>query len=404
MDNRQYINKVIKTKTLKIVYLGFTEKLSSKHAGAVHVGEIVRGFIKNKHKVYLYCEEDNVHYNYVHYAKIPIGFKNLLPLNIIKTIPTLRRILGDFKRNKPDIIYERWLHPDIFSYFIAKITQVPRILEVNYPVTEEFHSYPVLSTISGFFRKIQFNQCSAIITQTKTLAKLLRTLTSTPIYVVPNGVNTSRFKTKLNIPTVFNNINDIEKKMIITFVGSFRPWHGTQQIPLIAEKIIQKHKNVIFILVGDGELLANVKKSIPDSLKSDIILTGAQSYNEIPKYLANSDILIAPFDAANWKVFRKYSFWWCPIKLFEYMSSGKPIVSYDYLEVEEIIGNNNLLARKGDMDDFIDKLDYLINNKSLRIRIGKQNRLIAIKEYKWNGRVKQTLKIINDVLYNKRAR
>ncbi|RJQ35842.1 glycosyltransferase family 1 protein [Candidatus Microgenomates bacterium] len=387
-----------KYNNLNIAYLGLSEKLSSRHAGAIHVGEIVKGFKKFKNKVHLYCEENNKHYNYVHYVKLPIGFKEILLLNIIKAFKSLKEILRDFEHYKPDIIYERWHHPDIFSYIIARKTKVPRMLEVNSPITEEIHSYPILSIISKLFRKIQFDQSSAIITQTKTLAKLLRTMTNTPVYIVPNGVSTDMFTDKLEFPLIYNNIPNIDKKIKVTFVGSFKQWHGVEQIPLIAKKIIEKHNNVIFILVGSGELLSNVLNIIPNHLKKDIILTGAQPYEEIPKYLANSDILIAPFNAANYKAFKKYHFWWCPIKLYEYMSSGKPIVSYDYLEVKEIIGNHNLLAKIGNKNDFIDKLDSLINNKSLRIKIGKQNRLIAIKEYTWSKRVKQTLKVIHSVL------
>ena len=54
----------------------------------------------------------------------------------------------------------------------------------------------------------------------------------------------------------------------------------------------------------------------------------------MPKYLVASDILIAPFNTERFKLIEKYGFWWCPVKLFEYLAMGKPILTYEYPEVK----------------------------------------------------------------------
>ena len=60
------------------------------------------------------------------------------------------------------------------------------------------------------------------------------------------------------------------------------------------------------------------------------------------------------------------------------MSSGKPIVSYDYYEVRNIVKDAGLLAKPGDFNDFINKLNELINNKKLRIKLGDKARNLAL--------------------------
>ena len=145
------------------------------------------------------------------------------------------------------------------------------------------------------------------------------------------------------------------------------------------------------MLVGSGELFEHIKKIKTDNM----ILLGAKPHEEIPKYLALSDILIAPF---NDEYFRGFGFWWNPVKLFEYMAAGKPVVSYNYEEVRKIVRDAGLLAKPGDLEDFIKKLEYLIEDENLRREMGRKGREIAVKEYDWKIRAKQTVEVYKQVL------
>ena len=77
---------------------------------------------------------------------------------------------------------------------------------------------------------------------------------------------------------------------------------------------------------------------------------------------------------------------------------GKPVVSFDFDEVRKIIKNSGLLARVGDLSDFIDKLDYLINNKDEREKLGKHGRELALREYDWEKRAEETVDVYKKVL------
>jgi len=80
----------------------------------------------------------------------------------------------------------------------------------------------------------------------------------------------------------------------------------------------------------DRKLFDKVQKASKGH--ENIILTGAVDYDEVPGIMADSDILIAPFNTRGFEALDEHGFWWCPVKLFEYMASGKPVVSYDFPE------------------------------------------------------------------------
>jgi len=125
-------------------------------------------------------------------------------------------------------------------------------------------------------------------------------------------------------------------------------------------------------------------------------LTGSKPMGEIPAYLSAADIAIAPFNTKKFRKLEKYGFWWCPVKLFEYMASGKPIISYDYFEVKNIVKNSGLLVKPGDFETFQNKLKGLIENKKLRLKLGKMARKIALM-YDWKYRAEEVYKIYKNV-------
>jgi glycosyltransferase involved in cell wall biosynthesis len=125
----------------------------------------------------------------------------------------------------------------------------------------------------------------------------------------------------------------------------------------------------------------------------NVVLTGPVESEQIPEILASSDILIAPFDTSGYRILEKYGFWWCPIKLFEYMASGKPIVSYNFKEVKNVVRDAGLLAEPNNLDQFIKYLSQLVRDEDLRKKMGEKGRKIAEMEYDWGKRAKETIRV-----------
>lgn len=392
---------------MKIAYFAFDQFIPSKHAGFVHTSEIVRNLQEIGHDVELYAlpappklynilkwhdTYQNIKVNYVRFTvSFKAGVIVFLPLNI----PSFWSALENISKQETDVIHERFHTPNPFGWYIAKKKKIPRILEVNsLYIEDEAYKNRLLIRLASYDRNKQFRNTKAIITQTESLKRMIGTITDRPIYVVPNGVNTSKFRPDIASDNVKQSLYLNAGDIIITFVGSFREWHGVHQIPYIASRIQKSHNNVKFLLIGSGPLYDSVNKNKSDNM----ILIGPKEYEKIPEYLAISDILIAPFDASKFKYIDKYGFWWNPVKLFEYLSSGKPIVTYDYPEIAKIIKDTGMLAAPGNINDFTDKLEYLILDEKARTEIGRRGRELAIREYDWKIRAKETSYIYEEIL------
>lgn len=392
---------------MKIAYFAFDQFIPSKHAGFVHTSEIINSLQQIGHDVTLYALpappmlynilkwEDVYHNIKVKYVRFTVSFRPnviaFLPLNI----PSFFNVWKNLSRQNPDIIHERFHTPNPFGRYIADKKNIPRIVEVNSLYIEDgAYKNKLLIKIATYDRYKQFQNAEALITQTESLRNILETITDKPIYVVANGVDTKKFRPDIASSSMRHDLKLKEDDIVVTFVGSFRKWHGVHRIPEIASEIKKRHSNVKFVLIGYGPLFEHV-----NSMKTDnMFLTGPVEYDEIPELLASSDILIAPFDTSRFNYFEKYGFWWNPVKLFEYASVGRPVVSYDYPEIRKIVGECGLLAEPGNLNDFIDKLSELIENSRLRTELGKKGRAIAVREYDWKVRALQTENVYKQVL------
>lgn len=375
--------------TLNIAYLALSEQYGSNHAGFSHTYNITKSLGKYCNRVNVFFLNDEVGFikkegnTYYHGIMLPSS-KNLFKIfKFIKSYSYIKKLTKN-----ADLIYERF-HVNPIDLLFVKNKKY--ILEMNDP------AMVLYSGIKGKIYRILVNKkidrANGIITQTITLKNLLNKFTNKRIDVVSNGVDTKLFNpnVKTNIRKEFG-IKDSE--ILVMFSGGFMQWHGVQDVT----KLAKDFNEVKFMLVGDGPLFEELENK-SKKLKN-IILAGSKKYEEIPKYLQAADILIAPFNTERFKHLEEYGFWWCPVKLFEYMAMGKSILSYDYDEIKAILKNGGITAKSGDLKDFENKLEMLINNKKLRIELGKTAKKISL-EYTWEERASFLMKFLIIKLNNK---
>ncbi len=366
---------------MKIAYLALGEEYGSPHAGFVHTYNIVKSLSEITNvKLFITGNSDN--------NDIPVSFVSLPSMknkNIIRGIKDFKKIKNEIRDF--DIIHERFHINPIDLSFIGNKKYV---LEVNDPALV-IHSGAKGRIFSKLIR-MKFKKADAIITQTETLKKILSKFYNGKIFVIPNGVDTNFFEKNNNSFDVRKRYSVDKNIPIITFMGAFREWHGVQDIPEISKKI-NTELEPVFILVGSGPLFNEVKKK----KTSNMIFESRLNHFEIPAVLSQSDILIAPFNTNRFKSLETYGFYWCPVKLFEYMAAGKPIVSYNFSEIKKIVGESSLLSEPDNIDGFVDNLNTLIENPKLRKRMGEYGKKFANENYDWQKRAKDTLKVYEEI-------
>jgi glycosyltransferase involved in cell wall biosynthesis len=132
------------------------------------------------------------------------------------------------------------------------------------------------------------------------------------------------------------------------------------------------------MIVGGGRDFSRLKQFTKEyGLTDKVIFTGFKREDEVPKYIASADVAVACFEANNITKCKS------PLKIVEYLASGKPIVGSDVGDVGRMLGGAGILTKPGDTNSLADGILKLLNNKKLRNELGKKARKRAEEEYNW---------------------
>ncbi|MCD6434123.1 MAG: glycosyltransferase family 4 protein [Candidatus Diapherotrites archaeon] len=346
--------------------------------------------MKGKISAIYYCNDKNGA-GFLHSKHIANELAKIAEAKLITKPRSLKEFLKYRKRIKEaDIFHERFcINPMPLLLWFG--SDAKYVLEMNDPGFETWSG--LKKYLYRPFIKLKLLFCDAIVTQTETLRKIISRHTDKPIFVLPNAANPSLFR----IPRKeINKIKDkYRNKKVVCLVSSFQPWHGVIETIKLAVK--KEFGNVVFLLIGNGPLYEKAKSLVKEkNLERRVKLLGSMEQKRLAKYIKASDVCIAPF-TLNFAPLAKYGFWWNPLKLYEYMAAGKPIVSFNFAEVRKIVGKAALLAKPNDFNDFANKLRMLLSNSNLRRKLHREAEKLS-KENTWKKRAKQLLNIYKGLL------
>lgn len=302
-----------------------------------------------------------------------------------------------------DWIYERYSLWSWAGMAQARSGRVPGLLEVNAPLIEEQSRHRVLAR-EAEARDVErrvLADASALIAVSPGVAAWLDTHAQTAgrVHVVDNGVDPARFA-----PAAEQVATRAEAARArapapapapvpvptIGFLGTLKPWHG---LPVLAEAFGRLVRELgceaRLCIVGDGperERLA--QRLAAQGLADRVDWLGALAPADVPAALARFDIATAPYDDGA-------GFYFSPLKLFEYMAAGVPVVASRVGHLDRLLddGHDALLVPPGDAPALAEALRRLIDDPARRLALAAAARTRARRLHTWDAVAQRLLDI-----------
>jgi len=314
------------------------------------------------------------------YEAMELGYA---AIDFVKMVVTIVRF-------RPTVVYERY---NLFlpsGVLAAKLLRVPLILEVNAPLYDERLRYGglALKRLARWTEKFVWRNADAVLPVTHVLAARVVQEGVRPdkVEVIPNGVDGAQFSASVQ-PTTIPRFP--AGSVVVGFVGFCREWHQLDKVvTLIAENPSSK---LALLVVGDGPAIPELKEQVTRLGCTDRVhFAGLVGRNEMPAWLAAIDIAIQPAVVP-------YA---SPLKLIEYMASGKAIVAPAQDNIRELLSHeeNALLFGENDSRQFLSALLRLAGDEPLRDRLaaGARN-TVREMALSWDENARKIVKIANSL-------
>ncbi|HXB57605.1 MAG TPA: glycosyltransferase [Vicinamibacteria bacterium] len=321
---------------------------------------------------------------------------------------------------RPDFIYQRYSLNDATGVILRQRHRLPLVLEFNgSEVWAQRHwGRPLrFEALAGAFERLNLKHADLVVVVSQALVEQAVSLGAAPerILFYPNCIDPAVFD-----PTRFEESNRQQVREalgipleadLLTFVGTFGQWHGTDVLAGAIRKLIDEdrawleRRRVHFLLVGDGVLAPKVRAILGLALGAPFVtLAGLRPQADTPGILAASEILLSPHvpnpDGTP--------FFGSPTKLFEYMAMGKLILASDLDQIGWVLkgwrpgtpppadgaasGAAALLVKPGSLEELGEGIRRAVEMPiPEREALGATARRLALASFTWDKNVAAVL-------------
>lgn len=328
--------------------------------------------------------------------EVPVGpsFKKLV-LNIL----IFFKALGLLISNRYDLIHT---HEEC-SYFgtvFSKIFRVRHLYDFHSSLPQAMKNFGYekhrrLISVLEYFEKHVLRSCSGVITISKDLSRYIENINNKIPSVIIENFKSYDFKPKDNKPSESYNLfkSELNGHKVVLYSGTFEHYQGLGLLLDAAELLIKTHNNTIFVLAGGRKnQIDNLKTSADRRGMTDYFhFTGNLEFDELVNYMHGADLLISTRVIGNNP----------PLKIYDYLGVGKPIVATNISAHTQILNDNIAVLVEAEPKAIAKGITSILDDESYAQELAKNSKEFFDENYSPKDRLEKTSKFLNDVMMEK---
>ena len=290
-----------------------------------------------------------------------------------------------------DLIYERYSLWGCSAMRWAAATGIPGVLEVNAPLPEEQQQHRTLHdrAAADAVAHGAVTAASVVVAVSGPVARWVAEVGAAAggcpnVHVVPNAVDVDRFHPGDRAPAS-------GAECTVGFVGTLKAWHGLETLAEAFGRLAPLDPGFRLLVVGDGPGRPTLEQRFAaEGLTTRVDMVGATAPADVPSLLHRIDIAVAPYPPS--------AGYFSPLKLYEYLAAGLPVVASDVGQVGEVLehGRTGLLCRPGHVGDLVSAVTALRAAPEWAAALGRAGRAMVEQRHSWRVAVDRILSLAAD--------
>lgn len=197
------------------------------------------------------------------------------------------------------------------------------------------------------------------------------------IFMAPVGADLLQFNPEASGEKIKNKYS--QGSPLVLYLGQLHGGQYAEMLIKAAKYVLDDSLKANFMIIGGGYRL-NQLKTLTEKLgiANNVIFTNTVAHHDIPGYIAASDVCVACFEDNDITSCKS------PLKIAEYLASGKAIVASNVGEVRNMVAGVGLLVKPGDAKMLGLGIKKLLADSNLRLEMGNRARKRAETKYNWS--------------------
>ena len=312
--------------------------------------------LNNHHEIEfnLVVMSHNIHYEEVHKLGIPIHYLLRKRKKDVTVFSQLYKLCKSFR---PDILHCWESMTAIYSVPVCKLLSIPLI---NGMVIDSPQKHKIFNK-HWIRAKLVFPFSDYIVGNSKAGINAYGA-SDIKSHVIHNGFNFNRIEKIIDRNLILDEIK-VKTKFVVGMVASFSDYKDYKTYFEAAQIVLSHRKDVTFLAIGNKTESFPARRLIDYDISPYIRLLGKKS---------DVESLINIMDVCVLSTFTEG----ISNSILEYMAMGKPVIATDGGGTNEIVepGKTGYLVKESDPKDLSDKIQFLLNNESIRIEMGSEGK------------------------------
>ena len=378
-----------------------TKTIASLTGGRQHILGTINGFEVNGWDVDTYIVGDKVPENWLmpqHEMNKGKSFFTRLGADALRIglqAKHIRQALKDLPN--PDWVYERFAAFQLFGYFFQR-RGLPWILETNEALFNQASSdlkHVALPALARWAERFAYEKCDILVVVSEELkGMLVDSLGVSPnkVVVVPNAADIDTFDPgAVNAQRLFD-----EDTFVIGFQGGMYKWAGLDYLVRAISVLRNRGLNVAAVLLGDGherKALEDLSRSL--GIDDYVKFPGRVNRETVPQFIAGYDI-----GYSGQVRFSAGSMYHSPLKLYDYMSMGKPVLASEFADAVSLTRNGELgyLYEPENLEALVESATRAYNDRERIARMSTSIRFEIVAKHSWQKRMEELIATVDAFL------
>ena len=306
----------------------------------------------------------------------------------------IMRLWRGVKGGAVDVIYERYAFFNFAGAFVSKRKNIPLIVEVNELSGHKRIRGQFFVRLCSAIEKYILRQASVVVCVSDFLNREASSkvdLQKTKVITIPNGVPLAWLERKISLDevAVLREKYGLQGKKVICFVGGLVHWHNFDLLLHAVKDVQATFSNAVMMFIGDGPLKNHINESAENLAlqPGSILFVGKVPHSDVPIYLKLADIAVIP----ETNDFRS------PIKMFEYMAMGLPVIAPRKPAIEVAITDQKegLLFEAGNYSSLAQSLLECLSQTEFARKLGENARQRVFNNFIWERHAEHILHASN---------
>lgn len=365
--------------------------------GSVHVRSMVRAFRAIGQDVHVICAEagdgpGDFAVDAIGPSFPPAVDREAKERRLLAMAQHIEERLVALHADRPfDMIYERYGLWSAAGVRAARRLGIPAVVEVNAPLVQEqaaFRAF-VLRDVAMAIEAEVFATADALAVVSRELVQYVvgKGAKAAQVHVIGNAVDTQLFHPGA---TPDRMVNLPPNAFVVGFTGSLKAWHGTNHL-IAAFARLASHMPAHLLIVGDGPERPLLQDQIHSlGLDRQVTITGWVPHHRLPGLIAHMDVAVAPYPADAGHYFS-------PLKLYEYLAMGRPVVASRLGQTAELLGPTEagLLVGPGDIPALAAALNRVAGDGQLAQTLAARSAALG-RQHDWQANARRVVTLVRE--------